>query len=284
MDLAAEQALRAGQIVRRLRDFVARDGEGDKRLEDLGKLAEEAAALALVGARERGVQVGFRFCPRLPRVLVDRIQIQQVILNLIRNALEAMVQGEEDGGASPRRELMVAATGAGTEMVEVAISDTGPGLAPEIVGSLFGAFVSTKPGGMGMGLSICRSIVEAHGGRLWAEPNPGGGAVFRFTLPAPEGTAWEGRRRSAFVDDQPKSTVHVIDDDEPVRRAVAMLLRSARISAETYPSGSLSSTRFPLSGTGAPNASSRTCGCRSWTGLSCCAASRTTASADGSSS
>lgn len=187
MDLAVEQALRAGQIVRRLRDFVTRGGEADKRLEDLATLAEEAGALALVGARERGVHVRFRFDPQLPRVLVDRIQIQQVLLNLMRNALEAMAQGSDK--ASPRRELTVTAAASGPEMVEVAVADTGPGLAPEIAGRLFTAFVSTKPGGMGMGLSICRSIVEAHGGRLWAEPN-GGGAVFRFTLPtAPQGAA-----------------------------------------------------------------------------------------------
>ena len=185
MDLAAGQALRAGQIVRRLRDFVARDGEADTRLEDLAKLAEEAGALALVGIAERGVQVGFRFDPWLPHVLVDRVQIQQVLVNLIRNALEAMLPDDAgDDGAPPRpRELIVTAAAVGPEMVEVGVADTGPGLAPEIAGRLFNPFVSTKPGGMGMGLSICRSIVEAHGGRLWAEPNRDGGAVFRFTLP-----------------------------------------------------------------------------------------------------
>ena len=184
MDLAAGQALRAGQIVRRLRDFVARDGEADTRVEDLARLAEEAGALASVGARERGVHVGFRFDPRLPLVLVDRVQIQQVLLNLIRNGLEAMVQDEAgDGAPSRRRKLIVTAASAGPAMVEVSVADTGPGLAPEIAGRLFSSFVSTKPGGMGIGLSICRSIVEAHGGRLWAESNPDGGAVFRFTLP-----------------------------------------------------------------------------------------------------
>jgi two-component system sensor kinase FixL len=175
-----------------LRDFVARDGEADKQVEDLAKLAEEASTLALVGAKERGVQVGFHFGPRLPPVLVDRIQIQQVLLNLIRNALEAMVQ-EEDEGMPRRRELTLTAALAEPDMVEVAVADTGPGIAPEIAGRLFNAFVSTKPGGMGMGLSICRSIIEAHGGRLWAEANPGGGgAIFRFKLPAAplDAAAW----------------------------------------------------------------------------------------------
>jgi PAS domain S-box-containing protein len=180
MDLAAEQALRAGQIVRRIRNFVAGDSEAEKRLEDLRRLIEEAGALALVGARERGVHVAVHFEAELPPVFVDRIQVQQVLFNLVRNALEAMGEVE----APRRRELVVAASAAGPEMVEVAVADTGPGLAPEIADSLFNSFVSTKPGGLGMGLSICRSIVEAHGGRLWAERNPAGGTVFRFTLPA----------------------------------------------------------------------------------------------------
>lgn len=182
MDLTAGQALRAGQIIRRLRDFVTREGEVEKRMEDLSKLAEDAGALALLGAKERGVRVGFRFAPQLPRVLVDRIQIQQVILNLMRNALEAMAP--EKDGTPRRRELTLEARPAGPGMVEVDVADTGPGLAPEVADCLFTPFVSTKKNGMGMGLVICRSIIEAHGGRLWAEPNSGGGAVFRFTLPA----------------------------------------------------------------------------------------------------
>lgn len=184
MDLAAGQALRAGQIVRRLRSFVARGGEADTRLEDLATLTEEASALALVGARERGVHVELRFDPRLPRVVVDRIQIQQVLLNLIRNALEAMTQETQDAAGPRRRELTVTASAACAGMVEVAVADTGPGLAPGLAGRLFGSFASTKPGGLGMGLSICRSIIEAHGGRLWAGPNPGGGSLFGFTLRA----------------------------------------------------------------------------------------------------
>jgi two-component system sensor kinase FixL len=185
MNLAAEQALRAGQIVRRLREFIARDGEADKRVEDLAKLAEEAGELALVGARELGVCTRFRFDPHLPPVLVDRIQIQQVLLNLIRNSLEAMALEEGEGETMGRcLDLTVAARASGPSVVEVTVSDTGPGLAPEISDCVFSPFVSTKPGGMGMGLAICRSIIDAHGGRLWAEANPGGGAVFRFELPA----------------------------------------------------------------------------------------------------
>lgn len=184
IDLVADQALRAGQIIRRLRDFVARDGDGDRKLEDLAELAEEAGVLALAGARERGVRVGFRFDAGLPPVLVDRIQIQQVLVNLMRNAVEAMAREGAGDDAPTRRDLAVTAARVRPDTVAVAVADTGPGLAPGLAERLFDPFVSTKPGGMGLGLSICRSIVEGHGGRLWAEPNPGGGAVFRFTLPA----------------------------------------------------------------------------------------------------
>ncbi len=116
-----------------------------------------------------------------PEVLVDRTQIQQVLFNLMRNAIEAMTR---DGRAErPCPELTVSAAASGAEMVEVIVSDNGPGLPPELTGRLFGSFVSTKPDGMGMGLSICRSIIEAHGGRIRADPHAGTGAVFRFTLP-----------------------------------------------------------------------------------------------------
>ena len=184
MKLAAEQALRAGQIVRHLREFVT-PGDADRRLEDLPRLVEEAAGLALVGARERGIVVTFHFDPGLPPVVVDRIQVQQVLLNLVRNALEAMTANEAAGGtAARRRELVIAASLAAPDLVVIEVADTGPGLEPDVAGRLFDSFVSTKPAGMGMGLSISRTIIRAHGGSLWAEPGSAGGAVFRFTLPA----------------------------------------------------------------------------------------------------
>lgn len=173
---AAEQALRAGQIIRHLRDFVAR-GESEHRVENLSKLIQEAAALALVGAKERGIRVSFQLDSYPDFVYADRIQIQQVVLNLIRNAIEAMQE-------SPRRELIIATMPSDGDAVEVRVSDTGPGIDPGIASQLFRPFITTKPHGMGVGLSICRTIVEAHGGRLWTEPNPGGGTVFRFTLRA----------------------------------------------------------------------------------------------------
>jgi len=181
VESAAEQMLRAGQIIKRLREFVAR-GETDRQPENLAKLVEEASALALVGARETGAKVSFAFDPAVGLVLVDRIQIQQVILNLVRNAVEAMQEVE-------KRELEVSTRWVDAETVEIAVKDTGPGIAPEIAEKLFQPFMTTKPQGMGVGLSISRTIVEAHGGRLWAEVNPAGGTIFHLTLKSIEGEA-----------------------------------------------------------------------------------------------
>lgn len=176
MDRAAEQALRAGQIIRRLRDFVAR-GESEKRVESLSKLIEEAGALGLTGAREQGILLRFNLDPDCDLVLVDRVQIQQVLVNLFRNALEAMAE-------TNRRELMVSNARAAEDMIEVEVSDTGHGFSEDVRTKLFQTFFTTKETGMGVGLSISRTIVEAHGGRMSVESNPAGGATFRFTLPA----------------------------------------------------------------------------------------------------
>lgn len=176
MDQAAEQALRAGQIIRRLRDFVSR-GESERRVEGIKKLIEEANALALVGAKDQGVRVTFRFDPAIEQVLADRVQIQQVLLNLMRNAVEAMQDCD-------KRELVVSTASAADNMIAIRVADTGSGIAPEMAPQLFQPFATTKRHGMGVGLSISRTIVEAHGGRIWVEPNPGGGTVFHFTLTA----------------------------------------------------------------------------------------------------
>jgi len=176
MARAIGQAERAGDVIRKLRQFVGK-GETDRRRENLNKLVEEALALALVGARQSGIRVSLNLDSGLPPVLVDGVQVQQVVLNLVRNAVEAM-----DG--AERRELAIATRAAVADrVVEVTVADTGPGIAPEIAERLFQPFVTSKKTGMGLGLSICREIVEAHHGRLSAGPAADGGTVFRLSLP-----------------------------------------------------------------------------------------------------
>ena len=177
MDKAGDQALRAGQIIRRLRDFVARR-DSERRVESVKKLIEEASALALVGTKDRSLRVRFQFDPGVDLVLVDRVQIQQVLLNLLRNAVEAME-------ASQTRELVISTAADDDDMVAVSVTDTGSGIPPELASQLFQPFVTNKSHGMGVGLSICRTIVEAHGGRITVKANPAGGTTFQFTVRAP---------------------------------------------------------------------------------------------------
>jgi two-component system sensor kinase FixL len=170
----AAQSVRAGQIVRRLRDFISR-GETERRAESLTRVVNEASALALVGAGERGVEVEVRLDPAADKVLIDRIQVQQVVLNLVRNAIEAMSE-------SRSRRLKIGSRKLAGGHVQVTIEDSGPGLDPEIAERLFQPFLSTKSAGMGLGLSICHTIVHGHDGRIWAEPSRLGGTAFHFTL------------------------------------------------------------------------------------------------------
>lgn len=172
---ATAQASRAGEIIRRLREFLSK-GDTERRIESVNHVVEEACALALVGARSQGVTVLMRLDPAAPNAVIDKIQMQQVILNLVRNAIEAMA-------AAPQRELNILTERRADDMIEIAVADTGPGIAESIRDKLFQPFVTTKESGMGVGLSICRSIVEAHGGKLWADAGTGGGTVFRLTIP-----------------------------------------------------------------------------------------------------
>ncbi len=174
VDEAAKQALRAGLIVRRLRDFVAK-GEVEKKVENLPAMIDEASRLGLSGAHERGVRAFFHLDPAAISVVVDRVQIQQVMVNLLRNAFEALTDCVE-------RDITVTTAREGNGMIRVTVADTGPGIDPILAPKLFEAFATTKERGMGLGLSICRTIVEAHGGRIWVEPREGGGTVFNFTI------------------------------------------------------------------------------------------------------
>ncbi len=174
-DKAAAQVARAGDVIRRLRDFV---GKSNSRRcpEDLGLAIEEAVALALIGAKNEGLHTELSLADDARRAFIDKVQTQQVLVNLFRNALEAMA------GVSPKR--LTIATRRRGDRIEIEVADSGPGLADEVMQRLFEPFTTTKPTGMGVGLSLCRSIIESQGGDISAANAPAGGAVFRFTVPA----------------------------------------------------------------------------------------------------
>lgn len=172
---AAAQALRAGEIVRGVQSFVAKR-VGERETARLDALVGEACSLALIGIDPVKFSVRLEVGPELQHVVVDKIQVQQVLLNLVRNALEAM---EED----PAGEVIIHGRMAEEISAEISISDTGSGIPSTIVDNLFNPFVTSKRDGMGLGLSICRTIIEAHGGKIWFEPHTPRGSIFRFTLP-----------------------------------------------------------------------------------------------------
>jgi len=173
----ATQARRAGEVVRRLRDF-SRKREPRRSTVMINDLVQEACRFAEHDAGQRGVRTRLKLAERLPIVFVDRVQIAQVLLNLIRNAADAM-QGNDPAA----REITITTARLETGEIEILVEDSGPGLSEEVQCRLFDAFFSTKEDGMGIGLSISRSIVEAHEGRLVGENRPSGGAVFSIQLP-----------------------------------------------------------------------------------------------------
>lgn len=175
-DRIGQQIQRASAILRKLRQFIEKREE-ERSIETPDVLIDDA--VGLLGTIDPTVSLKTEFAEALPAVLVDRVQLQQVLVNLMRNAIEAMQE-------CPRRELTLSATAPDSRTVEISLADTGPGLSKEVAERLFQPFVSTKANGMGVGLSICQTIIAQHKGRIWAEPNPGGGTVFRFTLPAAE--------------------------------------------------------------------------------------------------
>jgi PAS domain S-box-containing protein len=173
-----KDARRAGEVIRRIRDFSKKAHPQMMQL-DLNEVVEEAGKLIRHEALQHGVTIRFELASRLPAVRGDRIQLQQVIVNLAVNGMEAMTSVEDR-----ERELIVRTERDQSDGISVAVADAGVGIEPEDLDRVFGAFHTTKPGGLGMGLAICRSIVEAHGGRLWADASVPRGAIFRFTVPA----------------------------------------------------------------------------------------------------
>jgi PAS domain S-box-containing protein len=183
MQKAADQAERAGKIIRRMRDMVKKSDPKCLPV-SLHELVDEARAFTDIEAQRSGTQITLNIPEDLPRIVVDRIMIEQVLLNLVKNGIEAMNSVPFD-----RRHLNIAARVIDERMLEVAVSDHGHGLAEEDVERIFTPFFTTKPDGMGIGLAICRSIIEFHQGRLWVEPGPVGGTIFRFTVPIEENEA-----------------------------------------------------------------------------------------------
>ena len=171
---ASDQAHRAGQIIQQLRKFIAK-GETEHRLEVINPVVREAVDLAMVGSRHQPVTLAFDFSSDLPDVMIDRVQIQQVVMNLVRNSMDALSEVDDPA--------LTVRTSNADEALQIDVIDTGPGLPKEVAERLFQPFVTTKPGGIGIGLSICKSIVEAHGGRLWTTSNPKGGTAFHINLP-----------------------------------------------------------------------------------------------------
>lgn len=172
---AAAEAVRAGEIVRRMRNFMSH-GQTEFQIENLSQLVTEANALALVGSMGNAIDFQVNLDRHSNRVFVDRVQIEQVLYNLIRNAIESMSE-------SPVRSLTIASAPEPAGFVTISVEDTGSGISEAVAPQLFQPFVTSKKAGMGIGLSICRTIVEAHGGRIWCEPGRDAGTVFQFTLP-----------------------------------------------------------------------------------------------------
>jgi two-component system, LuxR family, sensor kinase FixL len=176
LEQAVAQIQRVGATVRRIRDF-ARKKTPDLEVEDVNRIIEEANAIASVGSKARNIHTTLDLSHAKPLARVDRIQIQQVIVNLVRNAIDAMTDQE-------KRELVVKSNVIDAGMIEVGVLDSGPGVSEAAAARLFTPFITTKKDGTGLGLAICRTIVESHGGKLWHEKSPLGGAAFKFTLPA----------------------------------------------------------------------------------------------------
>lgn len=202
MQRCLAQVDRAAEVIRHLRRFISRS-DGERSAEPVAEVISEAIA---VSALERaGASIIEQVAPDLPSALIDRVQIQQVLVNLMRNALEAMTNSEP-------KELRISAHAVDSNAIQFTVQDTGPGLPDEVAAKLFQPFVTTKDSGMGVGLSICRTIVEDHGGRIWAEPNASGGMAFHFTIPTAAATAARAPDQSLPRDDGRQPMGKIADD------------------------------------------------------------------------
>jgi two-component system sensor kinase FixL len=178
VDNANKQTLRAGEIIRRMREFASK-GQIDSSRASIREMIQDAIALVFVGSMPGDIKLHFELDPASTTALADRIQIEQVLVNLLRNSVQAMRAAQTETS-----EIVISTRAGGNNMIEIGISDTGPGICESVRANLFVPFVaSSNKGGMGIGLSICRRIVEAHGGEIYCENRPEGGTTFRFTIP-----------------------------------------------------------------------------------------------------
>jgi two-component system sensor kinase FixL len=182
----AAQAVRAGEVIRRMRQ-LAIGGAGQRDPEDLNAIVREAMTLATIGAKALGIETSVVEANHIPPVICDRIQVQQVIINLVRNAIDAFEEAPPAPPAASGPRRITIETQADRRQARVSVHDTGPGVPGDIAGQLFDSFLTTKALGVGLGLPVSRMIIESHGGKLWYETHAGGGALFRFTLPLQEG-------------------------------------------------------------------------------------------------
>ncbi len=176
-----DQALRAGDIIHSLRTWI-REQDTQREESECNALIQSVVEIVSMEARNNDVEIELDLEPKLPTIVCDPVQIQQVTLNLIKNAIDALAEQDETGSGETRK-VRVSSRHSGADRIQVTVQDRGPGVAPEAKEKLFDTFFTTKAAGMGMGLAICRTIIQAHGGTLDFRDNPDGGASFYFVLP-----------------------------------------------------------------------------------------------------
>lgn len=248
-----DDARRASEVIQRLKTLL-KPGERKLEVNDINQLVNEAVELLNSEIVIRQISLTFEVAPDVPGVTGNRVQILQILLNLMTNAFDAMEELDPDD-----RHLLIRTSRAAPKVVEVCIEDSGTGFATESYQRLIEPFYTTKEGGMGMGLAISRTILQSYGGRLWAENNPGPGAAFYFTLPVADGAdgiaglghEHEHEHEHEHKEDKPGvATVFVVDDDPSVRKAMGRLIKSAGYAVETFESAQAFLRREQYDGNG----------------------------------